>query len=54
MVEFLKGLFRIKGATVMLISETEVEQQDELTDSEKELLDLIISQIVKQILPWLQ
>lgn len=38
----------------MVMNETVVEQQEELTDSERELLDLIISQIIKQILPWLQ
>jgi hypothetical protein len=39
---------------VMMMSEADVEHQEELTDSEKELLDLIISHILNQILPWLQ
>lgn len=43
-----------EGGKDMLMSETGVKGDDELTDSEKELLDLIISHIIKQILPWLQ
>lgn len=43
-----------KESLNILLDSEEVEKEDtELTESEKELLNLIISQIIKQILPCL-